>query len=138
MSLSINSVFLCGRVGKIWEFKEHGPSKNARISFSVGVDHRRGKQRNTEWHTIVAWGTAAKACKDSLEIGMTVTIEGPIRSQSYRGKRGLTNNIHIEVREIVFMNKALIMAARSLGGPPDEDEFTGDPSDEDDDEAQPL
>ena len=105
------------------------------MTFSLGTDHVYKRVKKTDWHDIVAWGIVAKMCKDNLEVGMFVTITGPIRSQVFIGKKGRTRAVTIEADQIVFMNKALITTVKNMGDPPDDDEFSGY---DDDDEARPL
>ena len=139
MAQSTNSITLCGRVGKIGEFREY-EGGISRITFSLGTDVYYKKTLKTEWHDLVGWGLVAKMCKDNLDVGMTVTVMGVLRSQVFQGKKGRKRVVNVEIKDIVFMNKALITAARNMGGPPDEDEFTEEPSGdpEDDDETRPL
>ena len=134
MATSANCVMLCGRVGSIHDYKEYSGG-TARMTFSLGTDHVYKQKKSTEWHDIVTWGIVAKMCKDNLEVGMFVTIMGPLRSQVFIGKKGRTRAVTVEADQIVFMNKALMTMVKSMGDPPDDDEFSGY---DDDDEARPL
>ena len=91
--MSVNRVFLLGRVGQIEvnEFNgQNGPRKCAQFSFATTEKYRdrNGNQiENTEWHNIVSWNHA-ELCEKYVQKGSQLYIEGKLRTRSWEDQNG--------------------------------------------------
>ena len=89
--MSVNKVFILGRVGK-------GPSTNATssttiCSFPVATSRKyKGSdgqtKEETEWHSIVCFGTSANFAAAHVQKGDTVHIEGYLRTRKWTDNDG--------------------------------------------------
>lgn len=87
-----NTVQLIGRLGADPEMKTlEGSRKVARLRLATSDEYmnRSGeKVKQTEWHTLVAWGPLAEVCENSLSKGQEVAIEGKLGYRVYTDKEG--------------------------------------------------
>ena len=89
--MSVNKVFILGRVGK-------GPSTKATgsttiCSFPVATSRKyKGSdgqtKEETEWHSIVCFGTSANFAAAHVQKGDTVHIEGYLRTRKWTDNDG--------------------------------------------------
>jgi len=88
----VNKVILIGNLGADPEVKylSNGTTvANFRIATSENRLNKAGeKTTTTEWHRIVAFGRLAEICKEYLNKGKQVYIEGRIRTRSWEDKDG--------------------------------------------------
>lgn len=91
--MSINKVFLIGRVGQI-EVKNfeggNGPRKCATFSLATSErykDRNGNLVENTEWHNIVSWNHA-ELCDKYVSKGSSLFIEGKLRTRTWEDKQG--------------------------------------------------
>ncbi len=109
MSGSVNRVILVGRLGKDPEIRST-PSGTSVAKFSMATDERftdrsGEKQERTEWHNIVAWGKLAELCRDYLNKGSQVYIEGRLQTREYEDKDKIKRRTtEINAREVVFLS----------------------------------
>ena len=82
---SYNSVTLVGRTTRAPEFKDAG-NVNARAQFTLAVDRpykdAEGKHP-TDFLNVVAWGKLAEICRDYIQKGCLLLLNGRIQSRSY-------------------------------------------------------
>ncbi len=103
-----NSVHLIGRLGADPEIKTvQGNLKVARLRVATSDEYKSKtgeKVKQTQWHTLVAWGGLADICENSLSKGIEVAIEGKLGYRVYTDKE---NNKHfiteITVNELVMV-----------------------------------
>lgn len=89
--MSVNKVFILGRVGK-------GPSTKATgsttiCSFPVATSRKYKAadgqtKEETEWHSIVCFGTSANFAAAHVVKGDTVHIEGYLKTRKWTGTDG--------------------------------------------------
>jgi single-strand DNA-binding protein len=83
----VNKVILVGNLGKDPEVRhlEGGASvANFTLATSEYYKDKSGSRiEQTEWHNIVVWRGLADVAEKYLKKGMTVYIEGKIRTRSY-------------------------------------------------------
>lgn len=109
MANSVNKVILVGRLGKDPEVRVTGGGQSV-ASFSVATNERwTGKngepEERTEWHNIVAWGRLAELCRDYLNKGSQVYIEGRLQTREYEDKDKIKRRTtEINAREVVFLS----------------------------------
>lgn len=88
---SVNKVILIGRAGKAAEVREVGSDKKASFSLATSESYKNRNDEwveNTEWHNIEAWGRLADIAAKYVAKGLTVYVEGSIRSEKYKDKDG--------------------------------------------------
>ncbi len=83
----INKVILVGNLGKDPEVRHlEGGAIVANFSIAtteVYKDKSGNRKEQTEWHNIVVWKGLAETAEKYLKKGMTIYLEGKIRSRSY-------------------------------------------------------
>ena len=88
----VNKVILVGNLGKDPEVR-HLEGGTAVASFSIATtevykDKTGTRQEQTEWHNIVVWRGLAEVAEKYLKKGMTIYIEGKLRTRSWDDKEG--------------------------------------------------
>ena len=87
-----NKVQLIGNLGKAPEMKEiAGGKKMARMSIATSESYRNAngeKVTETQWHTVIAWGTFAEIAEKYLSKGSELAVEGKLVYRSYTDKEG--------------------------------------------------
>lgn len=74
----MNSVTLCGRLGKDPETRTAGNSQVTKFSLATGFRKASGEQ-HTDWHNIEAWNKTGEIAQKYLTKGKQVIIQGEIR-----------------------------------------------------------
>jgi single-strand DNA-binding protein len=92
MSRGLNKVMLIGRLGRDPEMR-YTPSGRPVTTFSLATSRTwntsEGERRtDTEWFTIVAWGSLAEICKQYLVKGQQVYIEGRLQTRHWEDNDG--------------------------------------------------
>lgn len=85
--MSVNRVFLIGRVGSDVTIRTAGDQKVA--SFTLATSEKyKGKDgnmvENTEWHNISIWGKLAEVAEKYVTKGTQLYIEGKIKTEKYQ------------------------------------------------------
>ncbi len=88
------------------------------VSFSVATDEsytdkQDQKQERVEWHHVVAFGKLADICKEYLQKGRQVYVEGRLRTREYEAK----NNGSKRQRTEIVPFECSSSARRRRGGP---------------------
>ncbi len=88
----VNKVILVGNLGKDPEVRHlEGGAVVANFSLAtseVYKDKSGNKNEQTEWHNIVVWRGLAEVAEKYLKKGMTIYIEGKLRTRSWDDKEG--------------------------------------------------
>ena len=100
MSRGLNKVQIIGHLGRDPEMR-YTPSGRPVTTFTVAVSRSwntaDGERHNeTEWFNIVAWGNLAEICKQYLNKGQQVYIEGRLQTRRWDDKEG-TKHTSVEV-----------------------------------------
>ncbi len=108
--MSLNKVMLLGNVGRDPEIRFYeSSSQNAApqkvASFSLATteryrDRNNEVHENTEWHSIVAWRSAADYAEKYIRKGSLIFLEGHLRTRNWTDQAG---NQH-RVTEIIADN----------------------------------
>jgi len=85
----MNVAILCGNVGKDPELKET-QGGNALCKFSLAT-HGGAKDKEPDWHNIVAWGRVAETCSLYVKKGDKVLVNGRISQRKWEGDDGKMN-----------------------------------------------
>jgi len=93
--MNLNKVMIVGRVTANPELRRT-PGGASVTSFGVATnrvwtDKVKGKQEETEFHNVVAWGRSAEIASQFLVKGATVLIEGRLRTRSWQDKQGASH-----------------------------------------------
>lgn len=87
-----NKVHLIGNLGFDPEVREIAKGRKvARISVATNDSYRNAsgeRVTDTQWHTVVAWGSTAEAVERMLRKGSPVALEGRLVHRSYETKDG--------------------------------------------------
>lgn len=114
MSKSLNKVMLIGNLGKDPEMR-YTPSGRPVTTFTLATS-RSWKSADgeihseTEWFNIVAWSTLAEVCKQYLQKGMQVFIEGRLQTRRWDDNDG---NKHVSVE--IVANEMMMLGDRKDG-----------------------
>lgn len=84
--MSVNKVFLLGRVGKPVEVRDTDKGKVATFTLATSESYKDrdgNKKENTEWHNIVAWKGTAEIAEKFVQKGSQIYLEGKIRTRSW-------------------------------------------------------
>jgi single-strand DNA-binding protein len=88
----VNKVILVGNLGKDPEVRHlEGGTSVAKFSLAtseVFKDKSGNRNEQTEWHNIVVWRGLADVAEKYLKKGMTIYLEGKLRSRSWDDKEG--------------------------------------------------
>lgn len=76
--ISMNRIFIMGRLGHDPEVKSVGQSQVASFSVATGFKKADGSE-HTDWHNCEAWGKQAELAGKYLKRGQQVLIEGEVR-----------------------------------------------------------
>ena len=109
----VNHVVLVGNLGSDPEVRTFGDQqKVTRLSVATHeiVRKRSGeRERQTEWHQIVAWAGLGERAAKHLRKGRSVLVEGRLQTRVWADARG-NKHITAEVRadRIVFLSRGRV------------------------------
>ena len=88
----VNKVILVGNLGKDPEIR-HLEGGAAVANFTLATtevykDKTGTRQEQTEWHNIVVWRGLAEVAEKYLKKGMTIYVEGKLKTRSWDDKEG--------------------------------------------------
>lgn len=88
----VNKVILIGNLGKDPEVR-HLEGGTTVANFPMATtetykDKNGNRNEQTEWHNIVVWRGLAEVAEKYLKKGMTIYIEGKLRTRSWDDKEG--------------------------------------------------
>jgi single-strand DNA-binding protein len=110
-SVMVNRVVLVGNLGGDPEVRTFGDQqKVTRLSIATHelVTKRSGeRERQTEWHQVVAWSALGERAAKHLRKGKTVLVEGRLQTRVWADARG-SKHITAEVRaeRIVYLGRS--------------------------------
>ena len=129
MTRSLNKVMIIGRLGRDPEMR-YTPSGRPVTTFSVATSRTwntaDGERRTeTEWFNIVAWGNLAEICKQYLNKGQQVYIEGRLQTRHWEdAEHNKHSSTEVVANEMIMLTDR--RDASSMGEAEDEigeDEF---------------
>ena len=88
----MNSVVLIGRLTRDPEVRYTPESQLAVATFTVAIDRLQaaGKEKQTDFPRVTAFGKTAELCERFLTKGRLVAVQGQIQTGSYKNKDGAT------------------------------------------------
>ena len=110
MSRGLNKVQIIGHLGRDPEMR-YTPSGRPVTTFTVAVSRSwntvDGERHNeTEWFNVVAWGNLAEICKQYLNKGQQVYIEGRLQTRRWDDKEGVKHtSTEIVANEMMMLGE---------------------------------
>jgi single-strand DNA-binding protein len=134
MSRGLNKVMIIGHLGRDPEMR-YTPSGRPVTTFTMAVSRSWNtvdgeRHTETEWFNVVAWGNLAEICKQYLNKGQQVYIEGRLQTRRWEDKEG---NKHTSIE--VVANEMMMLGDRRDNNQSQEqaaDEGQAEPPAEDD------
>lgn len=108
MSRGLNKVMLIGRLGRDPEMR-YTPSGRPVTTFSLATSRTwntsEGERRTeTEWFNVVAWGSLAEICKQFLNKGQQVYVEGRLQTRHWEDGEGVKHSVtEIVANEMIML-----------------------------------
>lgn len=108
MSRGLNKVQIIGHLGREPEMR-YTPSGKPVTTFTVAVSRSwnttDGERHNeTEWFNIVAFGSLAETCKQYLNKGKQVYIDGRLQTRRWDDKEGVKHtSVEIVANEMIML-----------------------------------
>jgi single-strand DNA-binding protein len=92
MAASVNKVILVGNIGKDPEVR-YMTSGDPVATISLATtdtwkDKEGAKQERTEWHRVVFFGKLAQIVADYVKKGMSIYVEGALRTRKWQDSSG--------------------------------------------------
>lgn len=106
-----NCVQLIGNLGRDVELKEiSNGSKVAKFTLATNDYYKNNKGeivKDTQWHSIVAWGKTAELMAKVLKKGSSVALQGKLVHRTYEDKDGnIKYTSEVKAHEFMNMTKA--------------------------------
>ena len=105
-----HQILIVGNVGKDPEMR-YTPSGRPVTTFTVAVSRSwntvDGERHNeTEWFNVVAWGNLAEICKQYLNKGQQVYIEGRLQTRRWDDKEGVKHtSVEVVANEMMMLGE---------------------------------
>jgi single-strand DNA-binding protein len=123
MSYGLNKVMIIGNLGKEPEMR-YTPSGRPVTTFTVAVSRSWNtadgeRHTDTEWFNVVAWGKLAEICKQYLNKGQQVYVEGRLQTRRWEDKEGVKhNNVELVANEMMMLGERREAAHAATGEEP--------------------
>lgn len=110
MSRGLNKVLIIGRLGRDPEMR-YTPSGRPVTTFTIATSRSwntsEGERRTeTEWFNIVAWGSLAEICKQYLNKGQQVYVEGRLQTRQWEDSEGVKHSsTEIVANEMIMLGE---------------------------------
>ena len=110
MSRGLNKVMVIGHLGRDPEMR-YTPSGRPVTTFTLAVSRTWNsadgeRHTETEWFNIVAWGNLAEICKQYLNKGQQVYIEGRLQTRRWDDKEGQKHtSVEIVANEMMMLGE---------------------------------
>jgi single-strand DNA-binding protein len=103
-----NKVQLIGNLGANPEIKDFDKGKKlAKFSLATNESYKNASGelvKETQWHSLVAWGKTAELIEKLLKKGSEIAVEGKLINRNYTDKEGVKRYItEIEVNEFLML-----------------------------------
>jgi single-strand DNA-binding protein len=108
MSKGLNKVMIIGHLGRDPEMR-YTPSGRPVTTFSVATSRSwntadGSRRKETEWFNVVAWGNLAEICKQYLNKGQQVYVEGRLQTRRWEDDDGnRRSSVEIVAKEMVML-----------------------------------
>lgn len=103
-----NRVQLIGNLGDDPKFYEF-PSgmKMAKISVATSDFFKKSDQyvKETQWHSVVAWGNLADIVKSNVAKGYEIVVDGCLKQNRYTDRNGVEQRTYEVVADTILFSK---------------------------------
>jgi single-strand DNA-binding protein len=126
MSRSLNKVMIIGYLGREPEMR-YTSSGKAVTTFSVATNRTWSsssgeRHEETEWFTVVAWGNLAEICKQHLNKGSQVYVEGRLQTRRWEDGEGKKHAaVEVVANEMIQLGEKKESGASASNAPADEE-----------------
>lgn len=104
MTNTVNKVILIARVGSKTEPK-FAPNGACIMNLSVATERKDANSKEiTDWHPISVYGKLAEICRDYVNVGDNVYIEGELINSPYK-KNGVEHKAYV-IRANIVKNQS--------------------------------
>jgi single-strand DNA-binding protein len=110
MARGLNKVMVIGHLGRDPEMR-FTPNGKSVANFSI-ASNRSWKSADgenhieTEWFSVVAWGSLAEIAKQYLKKGSLVYVEGRLQSRSWQDNKGVQHkSVEIVARDMLLLSE---------------------------------
>lgn len=104
----LNKVLLIGRLGGKPELKKTQTGEamtRMRVATSYESNRNGQFERETEWHSVIAFGKLAETCSQHLDKGRLVYVEGTLRTNSWKDAQGVEKSEReVRARHVHFLS----------------------------------
>jgi single-strand DNA-binding protein len=105
----LNKVLLIGRMGGKPEIKKtQAGDAVTRMRVATSYDANKGNgqyERETEWHSVIAFGKLAEQCAQFLDKGKLVYVEGTLRTSTWKDAQGQEKSEReVRARHVHFLS----------------------------------
>lgn len=127
MSRSLNKVLIIGYLGREPEMR-YTSSGKAVTTFSVATNRiwnssSGERHEETEWFTVVSWGSLAEICKQHLNKGSQVYVEGRLQTRRWDDSEGKKHAaVEVVANEMIQLGEKK-EASGSANTPSTEEEY---------------
>ena len=108
---SLNKVFLLGNLTRVPELR-YTPSGTAVADLRIAVNsdyttQSGDKRQETCFINVVVWGKQAESCREYLDKGRSILVEGRLQTRDWEGKDGQKRTVtEIVANRVQFMDRA--------------------------------
>lgn len=110
MSRGLNKVMIIGHLGRDPEMR-YTPSGRPVTTFMVATSRSWNtadgeRHTDTEWFNVVTWGNLAEICKQHLNKGQQVYIEGRLQTRRWEDKEGVKHStVEVVASEMMMLGE---------------------------------
>ena len=125
MSSGVNKVILIGNLGQDPEVRTTGGGTavaNMRLACSDRFKNKSGEwEDRTEWVTVVAFGKTAENCREFLQKGRQIYVDGRLQTRNWEDKEGNKRyTTEVVANQVLFLGGKGAGAGATTGGGSDE------------------
>lgn len=110
--MNINQVTLIGRIVQTPVSKEFGQGKRfTKFTVATNEFYKKSSKKNSEFHTVVAFGKLAELCNELLNKGKLVYIQGKLRTSRWEdSSKVLHTTTDIIANKMLLLEKKQALA----------------------------
>lgn len=129
MARGLNKVQLIGRLGQAPELNHTNSGIavcNMRMATGDSYTNKQGERVDTtEWHDVVAWGKLGEICKEYLDKGRQVYVEGSLQTRTWEDRDGNKRySTEVKAQDVIFLSGDGGQSQRSGGRQASNKSFT--------------
>ena len=120
--MNLNKALIIGNLTRDPELRQTATGQTV-VTFGIATnrfytDQSGQKQKQAEFHNIVAWGRLGEICNQYLKKGDLAFVEGRIQNRTWQDQQGMQRN-----RSEIIAER--IQLGPKIGGPRQENDFNG-------------